>query len=53
MESLGAEQLDALYQEQGEAEAVCRFCGEKYHFSGAELQQIVTRLQERHREEEN
>ncbi len=39
--SIGKEELASLYREQGEAEAVCRFCGEKYYFSGGDLKALL------------
>ncbi len=46
--SLGYKQLKELWQEKAEAdeptELVCRFCGEKYYFSPAELKEMVDEL---------
>ncbi len=33
--------LKTMIEEDGGAEAVCRFCGKKYEFSGAELQRML------------
>jgi len=35
--ALGREELEAMIEEQGEAELVCHFCGERYDFSETEL----------------
>ncbi|MCG0238327.1 MAG: Hsp33 family molecular chaperone HslO [Firmicutes bacterium] len=35
--SLGADELRRMEQEDGGAEVTCEFCGERYHFTGAEL----------------
>ncbi|MFO7173412.1 MAG: Hsp33 family molecular chaperone HslO [Bacillota bacterium] len=35
--SLGAEELRRMEEEDGGAEVTCEFCGERYHFTGAEL----------------
>ncbi|MCY0876201.1 MAG: Hsp33 family molecular chaperone HslO [Firmicutes bacterium] len=35
--SLGREELDSILEEQGEAELVCHFCGDKYHFDAQEI----------------
>lgn len=35
--ALGPEELTTLIEEDGEAEAVCHFCNEKYHFDQGEL----------------
>ncbi|MEN0641669.1 Hsp33 family molecular chaperone HslO [Alkalicoccobacillus gibsonii] len=38
--SLGQAEITAMIEEDGEAETVCHFCNEKYHFTGAELQEL-------------
>lgn len=35
--SLGREELDAILKEQGEAELVCHFCGDRYHFTAHDI----------------
>ncbi|WP_285800929.1 MULTISPECIES: Hsp33 family molecular chaperone HslO [unclassified Exiguobacterium] len=35
---LGAEEIRHMIEEDGGAEAVCHFCGEKYHFSAEQLE---------------
>jgi len=50
--SIGKDELEALYKEQGEAEAVCRFCGEKYHFSGQDLEVLLSQATKKESKEE-
>jgi molecular chaperone Hsp33 len=38
--SLGAQEIQAMIEEDGKAEAQCHFCNEKYVFSKEELQQM-------------
>lgn len=38
--SLGATEIDDMIKEDGQAEAHCHFCNEKYHFSKEELEQL-------------
>ncbi|HEY8531188.1 MAG TPA: Hsp33 family molecular chaperone HslO, partial [Limnochorda sp.] len=39
--ALGAEELQALLNEQGGAETVCRFCGARYAFSREDLERLL------------
>lgn len=39
--SLGKEELQAIIDEQNEAEIHCHFCNEKYHVSREELQKLI------------
>lgn len=41
LSSIKPADLEQLISEDHGAEAVCRFCGERYQFSEAELQQIL------------
>ena len=45
--SLGRAEVQSMLEDEGEAELVCRFCGEKYHFSSTDLEDILTSLDER------
>lgn len=38
--SLGADELDAMIEEDGEAEMTCQFCEKKYHFDKKQLQRL-------------
>ncbi|MDQ0202146.1 Hsp33 family molecular chaperone HslO [Neobacillus ginsengisoli] len=38
--SLGVTEIDDMIKEDGQAEAHCHFCNEKYHFSKEELEQL-------------
>jgi molecular chaperone Hsp33 len=38
--SLGADELQRLINEQGEADVTCEFCGSRYHFSKEELENL-------------
>ena len=38
--SLGKSEIRNIIEEDGEAEANCHFCNEKYHFSKEELEQL-------------
>ena len=42
--ALGAEELLEILESDGEAELVCRFCAEKYHFSAEELRALIEEL---------
>ncbi|MEI7027654.1 Hsp33 family molecular chaperone HslO [Paenibacillus sp. y28] len=42
--SLGKEELEAIQEEDGNAEVVCHFCNEKYNFEDEQLQQIIKQL---------
>lgn len=44
--SLGKEELNKIIEETGEAEIVCHFCNEKYHFSKDELEEILEQMDE-------
>lgn len=41
MISIGKEELQAIIDEQGEAELTCHFCDNKYTFSRAELEELL------------
>lgn len=41
--SLGKKEIEAIIEEQGEAEVTCQFCNKKYVFTKAELEDIVNR----------
>ncbi|MBA1433809.1 Hsp33 family molecular chaperone HslO [Bombilactobacillus bombi] len=43
LQSLPSSELQSLLEQQQEIETVCRFCGRKYQFSAADLQQIITK----------
>ncbi|MGO4890170.1 Hsp33 family molecular chaperone HslO [Anaerobacillus sp. MEB173] len=38
--SLGKEEIKSMIDEDGEAETVCHFCNEKYHFNKGELEEL-------------
>lgn len=42
--SLGKEELQAMIEEDGQAEVVCHYCNEKYHFTGEELEEFLSRI---------
>ncbi|ERI08746.1 chaperonin HslO [Aneurinibacillus aneurinilyticus ATCC 12856] len=42
--SLGKEELDAMIEEQGEAEITCHFCNERYHLNEEDLRNLRTNL---------
>ncbi|AMA74501.1 MULTISPECIES: Hsp33 family molecular chaperone HslO [Aneurinibacillus] len=42
--SLGKEELDAMINEQGEAEITCHFCNEKYHLNKEDLENLRANL---------
>ncbi|MBN6187409.1 Hsp33 family molecular chaperone HslO [Aneurinibacillus sp. BA2021] len=42
--SLGKEELDAMIEEQGEAEITCHFCNERYHLSREDLENLRANL---------
>ncbi len=42
--SLGKEEIESIIREQGEAEVVCHFCNDKYHFSRKELEKVKEKL---------
>ncbi|BBB93046.1 MAG TPA: Hsp33 family molecular chaperone HslO [Methylomusa anaerophila] len=37
LQNLGQKELEAMIEEEGQAEVTCHFCNEKYHFDKAEL----------------
>lgn len=43
--SIGKEELQAIIDEQGEAELTCHFCDNKYKFSRQELEELLKRAQ--------
>ena len=44
--ALGAEELDEMIKEQGEAELTCRFCQERYLFTKEELMALQARIRQ-------
>ncbi len=42
--SMGRQELQALIEEQGEAELSCQFCDEIYHYSKEELEEILATM---------
>jgi len=42
--SLGKEELDAMIEEQGEAEITCHFCNETYHLNREDLENLRANL---------
>lgn len=42
--SIGREELNKILEEDGETELGCYFCGEKYHFSGNEIREILRNI---------
>ncbi|MCZ8517592.1 Hsp33 family molecular chaperone HslO [Paenibacillus filicis] len=42
--SLGRSELEQILEEDGQAEIVCHFCNEAYHFSGDDLRSIAATL---------
>jgi molecular chaperone Hsp33 len=45
IKALGRAELESLIAEQGEAEAVCHYCNEKYHFTKADLERLLSEAQ--------
>lgn len=43
--SLGREELTDMIEKDGKAELVCRFCNQKYHFSGDDLRKLLAEAQ--------
>jgi molecular chaperone Hsp33 len=43
--SLGAKEIAAMIDEQGEAEVTCEFCRTQYHFTRAELERLLEELE--------
>lgn len=44
LQTLGRDELEQILSEDGEAELICHFCEETYHFDSAELQAILDDL---------
>jgi molecular chaperone Hsp33 len=42
--SMGREELTSLIEEQGQAELTCQFCDRVYHYSRAELEQLLEEM---------
>ncbi|WP_018659775.1 Hsp33 family molecular chaperone HslO [Allofustis seminis] len=42
--TLPAEEIVEMIEEDGQAEAVCHFCGKTYHFSKEELSELLTQI---------
>lgn len=40
--SMGAQELEDMIEEQGEADITCQFCDKVYHFTKEELQELLT-----------
>ena len=49
--SLPVDQLEEMANEDHGAEAVCHFCGKKYHFSETELKQMIEKKKSNKKEE--
>ena len=47
LSSIGKTELQEMIEEDHGAEVVCHFCGEKYHYSEADLQELVTAIDEK------
>lgn len=43
--TLGVSDLREIQQEDGFAEVVCHYCGDKYHFSDEDLLAIITEIE--------
>lgn len=41
LHSMGAVELRSMIEEQGGAEVLCHFCGQKYRFTAQELEQLI------------
>lgn len=41
LRSMGAVELRSMIEEQGGAEVLCHFCGQKYRFTAQELEQLI------------
>lgn len=41
---LGADELDALLEQEGQAEVTCRFCGDRYVLARPEVETLITGL---------
>lgn len=44
LKGLGKKEVQNMLEEDGKAEVTCHFCSEKYHFTGQDLQEILTEL---------
>jgi molecular chaperone Hsp33 len=44
LKGLGKEEIRSLMEEQGQAEVICHFCNETYHFSKEELAKILEEI---------
>lgn len=44
--SLGADEINQMIEEDGKADTVCHFCGNEYHFSKEELEEIASDAKE-------
>lgn len=42
--SMGRTEMEQLVEEDGQAEVVCHFCNEKYHFNGDDLKVLIQAL---------
>ncbi len=43
---LGADELEALLAQEGQAEVTCRFCGDRYVLSGREVEALIAGLRD-------
>jgi len=46
LKTLGVQELRDILKEQGQAELICSFCGERYQFSAQDLQKLLAELAE-------
>jgi molecular chaperone Hsp33 len=44
LEGLGADELEALLRQEGQAEVTCRFCGDRYVLGRAEVERLIDGL---------
>lgn len=44
LKGLGRDELNGILADQGEAEVICRFCGERYYFPREEIEQWLSEL---------
>lgn len=44
LKKLGLQELRDILNKQGQAELICSFCGERYHFSALDLQRMISEL---------
>jgi len=40
--ALGREEVERLIQEEGQAEVICRFCGDRYVLDAADAERLFT-----------